>query len=203
MKTIEQLLELEKNSNLLLDGEYISFLNELNEKISVFEEQISNYQVKEIADLEDFRKVKEEYSELYDLNEVFKYIGKQNFDELVEKAGNEIKKYKDKFNLYSIFKNYKGKNIELVLDNIETLKYDCNENLKETFISLLKNTEGRAVPYFKDKNNHYEFGIWFNNNYNGEIVKELFINYENMLFSKDNEYMKFVLKLEKSVQNAD
>lgn len=171
MKSLNKLKELENNNDLILDNEYNNFLEKLKEEIKDYEAFANKYK-SQIHNYEDYKKAKQDFEKLNEINELFRYIGKENIESVISAVSSEInnnKKYK----------------INEDLD-----KFDINNNeLVNKINQLVSNYDGKS-NYFIENN---KLCLWFDRDIKNEKTRALMEKYNPIILSGEN-YTKIILK---------
>ncbi len=163
MKPLGRLKELNNNNELILDKNYLIFLNNLKKQIKQEEEYTKEYQIK-INNYHDYKKTKQDLKKLNEINELFKYIGKENIDSKINSINDKIKE-----------NNYET--------NEKIEKIQIKDELAEKICNIFKN---KKASYFFENN---RFCIITNEKLNENIFSE----YSPIFFS-NKKYTKLIFK---------
>ncbi len=164
MKLLNKLKELKNNNELILDKDYFGFLNNLKKEIIQQEDYVKNYKI-EIENYNDYKKTKQNLEKLNEINELFKYIGKDNIDSLIDSIKNKM----NKNNNYEI--------------NEKLEEMHIKDELAEKISNIFKN---KNASYFFENN---IFCILTNKKINKDILNE----YNPIIFF-NKEYTKVLIK---------
>ncbi len=166
---INNLKNITENPKLLYEEENSNFLKDLKNEMKDYESFVNNYKVK-IENYEDYKKVKQNFKKLKGIDELFKYIGKENIDSVLKDINLRLNKNK-RYNIKENLDELKIKDDDLI-NRINTL---ISNNRFSCFI----------------ENNKLCF--WVDKNINTDKVKANLGKYYPIIFS-DANYTKIILK---------
>jgi hypothetical protein len=164
---IENLKEIIENPELIFKKKGTDFLNNIKEKIRKYEDFMKEYNT-DINDYNDYKKSKANLKKLNEINKLFKYIGKESIDSIIESVSLEIKNNKK----YQITEDLSKFGIK-------------NENLTDKLSDILLNYKGKSNYFFENKKACFLF--------DSKIETETLNRYDPIIF-QNKKYTKIILK---------
>ena len=169
---ITKLNQIIENPGLLFEEKDSKFLLDLKEEIKNYEAFAKNYKNHEIKNYEDYKKAKKDLEKLKEVNELFRYIGKENIDFILGDIGSELEKNK----------RYK------INEDLEDLNVKDDE-LTSRINDIVSEHKGKS-NYFIENN---KLCLWFDKDMKNEKTRYLLRKYNPIIFS-GNGYTKIIMK---------